>query len=59
MSAYLINLRIKDHVATSMKVNTIANVPKMINSSLVLYLIDIVLSFLGELIPKKIVDQLT
>jgi len=25
----------------------------------VLYLIDIVLSFLGELIPKKIVDQLT
>ena len=59
MSAYLINLRIEDHVATSMKVNTIANVPKMINSSLVLYLIDTVLSFLGELIPKKIVDQLT
>ena len=59
MSAYLINLRIEDRVATSMKVNTIANVPKMINSSLVLYLIDIVLSFLGELIPKKIVDQLT
>ena len=53
------NLRIEDHVATSMKINTIANVPKMINSSLVLYLIDIVLSFLGELIPKKIVDQLT
>ena len=59
MSAHLINLRIEDHVATSMKINTIANVPKMINSSLVLYLIDIVLSFLGELIPKKIVDQLT
>ena len=59
MSDYLVNLRIGDHVTTSMKVNTIANVPKMINSSLVLYLIDIVLSFLGELIPKKIVDQLT
>ena len=59
MSAYLINLRIEDHVATSMKVNTIANVPKMINSSLVFYLIDIVLSFLGALIPKKIVDQRT
>ena len=59
MSDYLVNLRIGDHVTTSMKVNTIANVPKMINSSLVLYLIDIVLSFLGELIPKRIVDQLT
>ena len=56
MSDYLINLRIEDHVATSMKVNTAANVPKIINSSFGLYLIDIVLSFLGELIPKKIVD---
>ncbi len=59
MSDYLINLRIEDHVATSMKVNTIANVPKMINSSVGLYLIVIVLSFLGELILKRIVDQLT
>ena len=59
MSDCLGNLRIEDHVATSMKINTIANVPKMINSSLGLYLIDIVLSYLGELIPKKTVDQLT
>jgi hypothetical protein len=55
----LITLHIEDHVTTSMKVNTIADVPKMINSSFGLYLIDIVLSFLGELIPKKTVDQLT
>ena len=59
MSDYLVNLRIGDHVTTSMKVNTIANVPKIKNSNLGLYLIDIVLSFLSELIPKKIVDQLT
>ena len=59
MSAYLINLRIKDHVATSMEVNTIANVPKMINISLVLYLIDIVLSLIGAQIPKKTDDQPT
>ena len=43
MSDYLVNLRIGDHVTTSMKVNTIANVPKITNSSLGLYLIDIVL----------------
>ena len=59
MSDYLVNLRIGDHVTTSMKVNTIANGPKMINSGLELYLIDIVFSFLCELIPEKIVDQLT
>ena len=42
MSDYLVNLRIGDHVTTSMKVNTIANVPEITNSSLGLYWIDIV-----------------
>ena len=59
MSNYLVNLRIEDHVTTSMMVNAIANVPKITNSSLRLYLIDIALSILIEPISKKIVDQLT
>jgi len=58
MSDYLVNLGVGDHVTTSMKVTTIANVPKIINSNLRLYLIDIGISFLNELIPNKIVDQL-
>ena len=59
VSYYLINVRVKDHVTTSIIVNTIPNVPKITNSNLGLYPIDIVLSLLSEWIPNKIVGQLT
>ncbi len=54
MSDCLINMRIEDHVTTSIKVNTIAIVPKITNSSLGLYLIAIVPSFSREFIPEKL-----